>query len=168
LTFQRKSSKIFNVKIKLIIFIILSVLFSVGPAFAEISIKAEVDKTSITTDEALTYKLIITSTDNEAPQPQTPDFAGFNVLSQAQSSTFSYLKTGPKTILVLAFILAPLEVGKFRIEPSVIKLKGKTYAADSFEIEVVQGKAKPQAPPEEKPALPEESQPESEQPQITL
>lgn len=155
-------------KFKLIISTLLLIFFSAANAFAEISIKAEVDKTSITTDESLIYKVIITSTENEAPQPQTPDFTGFNVLSQAQSSTFSYLKTGPKTILVLAFILVPNDIGKFKIEPSVIKLKGKTYSTDSFEIEVTQGKAKPQAPPEEKPTLPEESQPESDQPKITL
>lgn len=155
-------------KFKLIISTLLLILFSTAPAFAEISIKAEVDKTSISTDETLTYKLIITSTDNQAPEPEVPKFTGFNVISQAQSSTFSYLKTGPKTVLVFAFILAPLEAGKFKIEPSVIKLKGKTYSADSFEIEVTQGKAKPQAQPEEEPSLPENFPSESEQSQITL
>ena len=152
----------------MIISTLLLILFSTAPAFAEISIKAEVDKTSISTDETLTYKLIITSTDNQAPEPEVPKFTGFNVISQAQSSTFSYLKTGPKTVLVFAFILAPLEAGKFKIEPSVIKLKGKTYSADSFEIEVTQGKAKPKAPPEEKQTLPEKFPSESDQPQITL
>lgn len=152
----------------MIISTLLLILFSTAPALAEISIKAEVDKTSISTDETLTYKLIITSTDNEAPEPEVPKFTGFNVISQAESSTFSYLKTGPKTILVLAFILAPNDIGKFKIEPSLIKLKGKAYSTDSFEIEVTQGKSKPQVPPEEKPSLPEEFQPESGQPKITL
>jgi hypothetical protein len=155
-------------KFKLFISTILLIFFSAANAFGEISIKAEVDKTSISTDETLTYKLIITSTDNEAPEPEVPKFTGFDVISQAQSSTFSYLKTGPKTILVLAFILAPNDIGKFKIEPSVIKLKGKNYSTDSFEIEVTQGKAKPQVPPEERPSLPEKFQPESDQPKITL
>jgi hypothetical protein len=155
-------------KFKLFISTILFIFFSAANAFGEISIKAEVDKTSISTDETLTYKLAITSTENEAAQPQIPKFTGFNVISQAQSSTFSYLKTGPRTVLVFAFILAPNDIGKFKIEPSVIKLKSKTYSTDSFEIEVTQGKAKPQVPPEEKPSLPEEFQPESGQPKITL
>ena len=140
----------------------------ISMAFAEISIKAEVGKTSITTDETLTYKLIITSTEKQVPQPEVPKFEGFNVVSQAQSSTFSYLKTGPKTILVFAFILTPTDIGKFKIEPSSIALEGKTYATDTFEIEVTPDKARPKTPLEQRPSQPEKIQPESEEPQITL
>lgn len=131
-------------------------------ALAETSLKAEVDKASITTDEAITYKLTIDSTDKNIPQPQLPKFAGFQVISQAQSSNISWLKNGIKTILVYNFILAPVDIGKFKIEPSSLKIKNKTYASDGFEIEVTQGKRKP------KPPLPEEPQPESEEPQVTL
>lgn len=146
---------------------IITVSF-IATAFAQTSIKAEVNKTSITTDETLTYKIIITSTEKNIPQPQIPKFTGFNVVSEARSSTFSYLKDGPKTILVFAFVLAPADIGKFEIEPSLIKIKDRTYSADAFEIEVTQDKAKPKAPQEPEEPLPEESLPKSEQPQITL
>lgn len=146
----------------------ISLFLFIGRASAEISIKAEVDKISITTDENLTYKLIITSTQDKIPEPQVPKFTGFTVLSQAQSSTFSYLKTGPKTILVFAFVLAPTDIGKFKIEPSAIKIKDQTYSTDTFEIEVTQGEARPKAPSEPESPLPEERLPKSDQPQITL
>lgn len=153
---------------KVIGIIVFFIFLFISMAFAEISIKAKVDKTSITTDETLTYKLIITSTEKQVPQPEVPKFEGFNVVSQAQSSTFSYLKTGPKTILVFAFVLTPTDIGKFKIEPGSIALKGKTYATDTFEIEVTQGKTKPQVPLGLESPLPKRTQPQTEQPQITL
>ena len=137
-------------------------------AYAETSIKAEVDKTSITTDETLTYKIIITSSEKRMPEPQIPKFEGFSVISQAQSSTISFVQAGIKTILVYAFILAPTDKGKFKIRPSTIKIKNKTYSSDAFEIEVTQGKSKPKPPSEQKPSLPKELPQEEEKPQITL
>ena len=152
-------------------FIIIGIVF--GSLFlfltftwAETSIKAEVDKINITTDEVLTYKLIITSSDKKIPTPQLPKFEGFNVLSQAQSQTMSLLKSNVKTILVYAFILAPIDIGKFKIKPGSIKIKNETYSTDTFEIEVKEGKTKPAIPQEEKPSLPKETQPED--PKITL
>ena len=151
--------------------IALGIIFSflcVSLAFAETSIKAEVDKKSITTDENITYKLVITSAEQNIPAPQVPKFEGFNILSQAQSSTVSFAGGGIKTILVYAFILAPTDVGKFKIEPSSVKMKDKTYSTDSIEIEVTQGKAKPRKKSEPQPSLPQQPQSETEQPQFTL
>ena len=152
-------------------FIIIGIVFVslflfVTFAWAETSIKAEVDKTNITIDEALTYKLIISSSDKKLPPPQLPKFYGFSVLSQARSQTMSLIKSNVKTILVYAFILAPINIGKFKIESSSIKIKNEAYSTDAFEIEVSQGKTRPAVPQEEKPSLPEKTQPE--EPKITL
>jgi hypothetical protein len=146
-------------KTVLILFIFL--FFFLDSAYAQTTIKAEVDKTTLTTDDTLTYKLIITSSEKKIPAPQVPKFEGFNIISQAQSSTLSFVKGNIKTILVYAFILAPTDIGKFKIEPSQIIVKGKTYSSEGFEIEVTQGKMKPKIPPEK-------IQPESETPQVTL
>jgi len=171
--------------------IILSVIFTslfIATSFAQTSIKAEVDKTIVTTDDTITYKLIITSSEKNIPTPQLPKFTGFRVISSAQSSTVSFTKGNIKTIFVYAFILAPTDIGKFKIEPSEIKIKNETFSTASFEIEVnpvrntkplnkenkisngvKQGKAKPKAEPEQEPSIPEETQPETEKPpQITL
>ena len=66
--------------------IILSVIFTslfIAEAFAQTSIKAEVDKTIVTTDDAITYKLIITSSEENIPKPQLPRFTGFKIISSA-------------------------------------------------------------------------------------
>lgn len=151
-------------KLKFILATILLILFLPTGVFAQdFSIKAEVDKIKITTDDSITYKLIITSSAKKIPRPTLPKFEGFRGISNAQSSTISFVKGGVRGILVYAYILVPKDIGKFKIEPSQIKLEGKTYSSEAFEIEVIQGKAKPQIPPQEKPLLPKETPGESEQ-----
>lgn len=136
--------------------------------FAQTSIKAEVDKTSITTDETLTYKIIITSSEKEILNPQLPKFAGFKVISQVQSSQISLGGSENKTVLTYQFILVPIDIGKFKLEPATVKIKNEVYSTDSFEIEVRPGKTKSKTQPEQKPSLPEEILPETEEPQITI
>ena len=142
------------------ILVLLVVLFAV-PLFAETTVKAEVSKTSISTDDTLTYKLSITTNEKNLPEPKLPKFDGFEVVSQAQSSNLSFVKNEMKSTIVFEFILVAPEAGKFKIGPSTIKAQGATYATDSFEIEVTQGKLKPKAPQENPP-------PESDEPQYTL
>jgi len=156
-------------KIKIILF--LFVIFLPTAVFAETTLKAQVEKNKITTDEALTYKLIIASTENALPAPAFPKFAGFQVLSQAQSSTVSFMRGGMKTILVYAFILAPMKVGKFKIEPASIKVRNEAFNSDAIEIEVTQGKRIPQPPPvspKNKPSLPPGAPTQPQEPQYTL
>jgi len=153
--------------------IILSIIFAslfIAAAFAKTSIKAEVDKTIVTTDNSITYKLIITSLEKNIPTPQLPKFTGFKVISSAQSSSVTFTKGNVKTTIAYVFVLAPGGIGKFKIEPSTIKIRNETFSTADFEIEAKQGKPKPKAEPEQKPPQPEEIQPEEteESPQITL
>jgi hypothetical protein len=134
--------------------------------FAQTCVKAEVDKTTLTQDETITYKLIITSSEDKLPQPEIAAFNGFDVISQAQSSTISFVKGTARTNLVYAFILAPTKAGKFKIGPSSIRIKNKTYSTDSFEVEV-KGEIIPERKPKQ--PIPGENQTESEEvPQYTL
>ena len=145
----------------LVLFFCLSGLL---PAFADTAVKAEVDKTSISTDDTIVYKLELTTTEKNLPSPTLPKFSGFQVVSQAQSSNMSWEKNQMKATAVFEFILAPEEAGKFKIEPSTIKVAGKAYSTDSFEIEVKPGaQQRPSIPQEKKPSMPE-----SVEPQYTL
>ena len=153
-----------------LVFLITAVLiiFVYGSGFAEIEIKAQVDKNKLTTDELLTYKLIITSTEKNTPQPQVPKFAGFDVVSQAQSTTVSFVKSNIKNIIIYAFILAPKDTGLLRIEYSQIKFKSKIFRTETFDIVVTKGKTQPETSPQQKPTFPEENQPDTKYPQVTI
>jgi len=146
-------------KTRLVISALSFFLFFAVSAFAQISIKAEVNNTSITTKDYLTYKLTITSTEKNIPSPQTPKFEGFDVLSQAQSSTLSLAAGNIKTMSTFTYILAPKEKGKFKIEPAVVKLKDKVFSSAAFEIEVKQ---------ESPSSLPLQQGQKTEEPQISL
>ncbi|MDD5729810.1 MAG: BatD family protein [Candidatus Omnitrophica bacterium] len=140
------------------------------PAFAETTIKAEIDKTSIVTGEALTYKLTVTSSEKRVPEPNVPKFENFVIVSQAQSSTLAFGKSDMQSILVYAYILAAPAAGKFRIEPATITIENKTYSTQDFWVDVKQGKSKgdENTPSQQAPNSPEKSRPESEEPQYTL
>jgi len=153
-------------KIKFIILTILFGLIGIANSSAETTVKAEVDKTTLTQDGTITYKLIIASSEKQIAQPEVAGFNDFEVISQAQSSTISFVKGTAKTILVYAFILAPRKAGKLKIGPSSIRIKNKTYYTDSFEVEVT-GETLPERKPKQ--PIPEENQTESEEvPQYTL
>jgi hypothetical protein len=157
------------VKPGLFIYTILFILCLRGFASAETAIKAEVDRPKITTDEALTYKLVVTTTERKVSSPKLPKFENFTILSQANSSTVTFMQGGAKTILVFAFVLAPKTTGKLKIEPASVESEGKTYATPELEIEVAQGKkTKPETPPKKgKPTPPRNILPQTE-PQYTL
>lgn len=154
-------------------FVVLAIFFClfILKAQAETSVKAQVDKKSITTDEAITYKFIITTDEKNIPLPQMPKFEGFNVISKAQSSTMSFAKNKIKNFLVYIFILTPAKTGKLRIMPASITINKQIFFTAALEIEVRLGKAKPLLPNEEKispgenPANP---LPQSAEPKITL
>lgn len=149
---------------KIIILAVIFLFSLIVATFAQdVSLKAQVDKASLTLDETLTYRIVITSLERNSPSLKTPDFKDFNLVSQAQSSTISWIKSKTKTIIVYTFILSPRAIGNFRIEPGKIKIEGKTYATDAFSIEVT--KPKPSEPEE---SLPEEPLPQTKEPQITL
>ena len=153
-------------KRKILIASIVFFLFFAN-AFADTSIKAEVDKTNITTDDAITYKVTIASDEKNLSAPELPKLDDFQVVSSARSSTVSFIKNNPKALLVYVLVLVPRKAGKLMIGSSTVKVNDKAYATDSFTIEVTPGKTKPQASPEDN-QVPESSFPQSDQPQTTL
>ena len=144
------------------------VLIFTTSVFADSSIKAEVDKTAITTDDTITYKLTIISSEKKIPEPKFPSFEGFMALSQAQTSEISISKDANKTFVVYVFIIAPIKTGKLKISPAQILIAKKQLSSESFDIEVKQGKKQIQPKSEQEPNLPQEEPQGSEQPKITL
>lgn len=162
---MREMKKIF---FSLLILLHVAIPFS----FAETLIKAEVDKQSISTDEALSYKVTITAAQNKLPQPKLPKFDGFTVLSSANQSSVTVRGGQMNSTLVYIFMLAAQSAGQLKIEPATIEVQGKTYSSDAFEIQVKQGKSIiPKQPPRQRPGAPKQiplPDKESEEPKTTL
>jgi|GEM_PF-1099226 len=149
---------------------VLLLLLNTG-VYADNSIKAEVDKTSLTTDQQLSYKITISSGDRKLSSPKLPEFDGFTIASQIQSSYTSFVMNNEvKSKTVYTYVLIPVKTGILTIPPAKVVIKGEEYQTDTFEIEVIQGKTKPEITPKEKSYPPGKSRPEEgfEQPQYTL
>jgi len=148
---------------------LIFILLLAGAACAQVSIKAEVDKSKLTTEELLTYKLTVTSQLKDVPKPKVPDFAGFHLVSQAHYSNISFGKGKSEIRLVYVYLLKGISAGKFTIGPSSVKIKGETYSTAGFEIEFTQGTGQTPAAPSEEPPLPLKPViPDSGQPKVTL
>lgn len=129
--------------IKRVVILAALFLFSLCPGvFADTAIKAEVDKTRISADDTVTFKVIITSTNEKLPQPEIPAFEDFSVLSTAQSSSFALVKGGVKTHLTYVFILMPKRDGVLNIPPATITVKEGKFSSEAFAIEVSPGAKK--------------------------
>jgi hypothetical protein len=131
--------------------------------FADTALKAEVDKTALTTDDVLTYKLTLSSTEKNIPPVKIPGFKGFAIVSQAQSSSFSFQQGKQQTVMVFAFTLLPRETGKLKIEPAQVTVLGKVYSSQACQVEVKQGaSASAESAPQEEPGpkIPDSGQPQ--------
>ena len=113
---------------------------------APAAIKVETDKQAVSTDDLLTCKVTITSAQRDLAQPQLPDFKGFAVVSQAQSSTVTVKEAAVNTILVFVFVLKPVETGTLTIGSAAITVEGRNYSSPPVTIEVKPGKLKPAVP----------------------
>lgn len=156
-------------KVRLVFVAILASLFLSTNVFADTSIKAEVDRYSLTLGQALTYTLSLSSSEKKVPVPEMPDFSGFDVLSSAQSTNISFVKGSVVTNMVYTFALLPVNMGKFKIAPCKIAIEGKAYATTEFEIEVTQPNPTAPEPSFQEPGLPKkETPPKYEGEQLTL
>lgn len=129
-----------------------------GSGFGQdLAFKAEVDKVRLVAAEVLTYKLTVNSTLKDIPKPSFPDFSGFNVISEANTSHIS-VSGGTKNVsLGYVFMLRPITAGTFTIKPAELKIGDKTYYSAEFNIEVEPSGVEPGVMPK---AVPENTAPD--------
>jgi len=118
-------------------------LVSAYPCLADISVKAEIDKKNLTTDEVLTYKVIVVYSKENPPKLKLPKLDDFRVISQVQSSSVQFSAEGKKNTTIFAFVLLPLKAGELQIKPAEVNSGKNSFTTDAFKIQVKQGKIKP-------------------------
>jgi hypothetical protein len=134
-------------KTKYLIPIILALLFlsSVGTGFAQGQevISAEVDRTTLSTDEVLTLTVRLNDSAMSVPHPTLPSLQGFNVLGSSTSSQISVLNGSMSSQVIYAYRLQPYAKGDLVIEPISVTLDGRTYSTDPIAVHVTQGTGTP-------------------------
>ena len=107
-------------------------------------ITAEVDRTSLSTDETLTLTVVIHGS-GEIPSPSLPHFSDFDVVSQGDSSRVSTRNQQTSTEVVYWYTLRPIRPGRATIGAFSVTVDGRTFTTDPIEIKVSQGSARPRS-----------------------
>lgn len=149
--------------------LLVAQLFFPGLLRAEAApvIKASVDKMRIVSSDVITYKIIVSVDNKEAPRLELPQFSGFKVVSSAQSQTVSFGAQRSQTQFVYILILAPEKSGELIIPPAVLKIKNKSLSSEGFTIQVKPGAKVPSSPDNGSPPSPGVT-PNQDSSQVTL
>ena len=145
-----KKSKLF------LIALIVGILSSLAviPAYAQSAdiVWAEVDATSISTDDTVVLTVFVNSDAGRASQPFLPPLDGFEVLRQSSGSQISIINGVRSNNTYFIYDLHPLVEGTLIIDTIVVEVDGHPYTTNPITIEVTQGtgqiqpRSQPQSP----------------------
>ncbi|MFH1407112.1 MAG: BatD family protein [Candidatus Omnitrophota bacterium] len=104
------------------------------------SIKSEVDKDRISTDEALKLTVSFTGAAGKTPEIKLPKLDEFYVLTSGSSFNFSTRGGKTESINSITVFLRPKHEGQITIGPASVNYEGKEYKTRPIKIAVKKGK----------------------------
>lgn len=124
------------------LFGILTVFFLVtaGMAAGDIKITASVDRNPVALEDQFTYQVEISGETSSLPEVKLPDLSEFAVImGPSTSSSMQIINFKMSATKTYTLVLMPRQVGQFRIGAATAEYKGKTYASNTIELQVVKG-----------------------------
>lgn len=146
----------------IILAILLLSFAGISHAQGQLPITAEVDRTTVSTDETVTLTVTLVADLMGAPRPALPSLEGFNVVGSSTSSQLSIVNGNMSSQAVYVYRLQPYETGALVIEPIQVTLNGQTFSTEPITVQVTQGTGAPPAAAPTQPRAP--SAPPSGQP----
>ncbi|HUT86366.1 MAG TPA: BatD family protein [Elusimicrobiales bacterium] len=131
--------KNFTFKITLISILILN-FFSL--AYAEISLRAYVDKTEVTLNGYLTFSVEVKGEYRNIEKPTLPTLPNFEVYSSGQSQSVSIINGKVSSSITYKYTLTPRFVGKALIDAVTLTHQGVSYLTDPITITVLRPDSK--------------------------
>ena len=124
-------------------FIFLVLAFSSMPfgALAQggsISVTAEVDRATISTDEFLSLTLTVSGGFQELGEPTLPLIDGLTLVSSGRSSQFSMVNNVVTARSIFTYQIQPTSAGTFTINPISILVNGSPYQTKVITIQVTE------------------------------
>ncbi|MCP4164584.1 MAG: protein BatD [Chloroflexi bacterium] len=110
-------------------------------------IRAEVDRSQLSSDESLILVVTVANVSNGA-QPLLPVLDGFYISGQQSSSQIRMINGNTTSQASYIYRLQPTQSGDLVIDPITIDVNGQTYATDAIPITVSQGSKPIQASPQ--------------------
>ena len=116
--------------------------------FAQSPISAQVDRSSLATNEQLTLRITVTADDFDIPSPDLSDLRDFVVVSSSTSTQVSIINGRMTSQGVFSYRLQPLRGGNLLIPPISAVINGQTYQTEPIRIQV-SASGKPSLPSSE-------------------
>lgn len=108
----------------------------------ELSFTASVDRSQVAVGEQLTLELTVAGSEQNLPEPATPQIAGFQVFDAGRSQQFSYTNGVVSSSVTHRFVLTPQTEGSLIIPSQSLSFKGKTYVTSPIPVMVTKGAAR--------------------------
>ena len=110
-------------------------------------ITAEVDRTALSTDEALMLRVIIPGIGSSVSEPVLPLLDGFVITGRSTSSQINIINGSSNSLRVYSYVLTPIKVGELIIGPISAAVNGQIYYTDPIKVTVTQGTGQAPAQP---------------------
>lgn len=122
----------------------MALWLAIAPAvMAQAPLTAEVDRTSLSSDEYLTLTVTVRSGALNPPDPVLPPFAGFEVVGRSTSSQISMVNTKISAEAITTYRLHPTQTGQLTIGAISAEIDGQTYTTEPITVQVSAGSAPP-------------------------
>jgi hypothetical protein len=102
-------------------------------------LQAQVDRTTLSTDETLVLTVTVSASVLRAPSPVLPSLLGLIVTGNSTSSQMSMVNGDVKSQIVYTYRLQPYETGDLVIDPISVTIDSKTYSTQPIVVRVTQG-----------------------------
>ena len=125
----------------------VAVLLASAPgASAQPTVRAEIDKTSLSTDDTLLLTIIVTGDFQRLSPPTLPAFEGFDVVGTSYSSATSLVNGRRSFEGRYLYQLRPIQLGRLTIDPVEVTIDGQSFRTEPLPVEVLPGSL-PTPPP---------------------
>jgi hypothetical protein len=129
-----------------LLLILTAFLGEANPALAQAPVTAEVDRSTLSTDEQLLLTISVRGDILNLPAPDLTAVTDFTVVGSSTATQVSIINGQLTSEGRLIYRLQPLRAGKLTIPPISVEFDGQIYQTQPFEIEVLPGAA-PAVPP---------------------
>ncbi len=126
------------------ILLVITLILSLAQSKAQISFKANANRTTVGRNEQFTVEFKVNSKGNNF---QAPGFDGFRVLGGPNTSYSSYMDNyGMRFNVSYSYVLQPRNEGTYEIGPASIEVDGETYRTKPLTITVQKGSPRAEDP----------------------
>jgi len=131
---------------RIILFAILALCICGLAHAADTTFTAGVDKNTVALDDTVQYTLKVAGQSGNVPKPELPKFTNLRIVSQGQSSNFSFVNGQMSSSVSFVYALQPEKTGPAHIGPASINIGGKTYTTEAIPVTVTKAEGKKAQP----------------------